>query len=343
MDRDTHLNGLAMLTEDVDPHHRTLPLGVGALHNVVVEVLLPSHLVDALEDKLEERLQVLGARTGDEDVRVAVENSEGDRQSEGGRLSTSTTGGEGDGLRKTLGGDGVGESENGLGLVERARLGDNLPDSLGVLQSLLERPQLGLAFCLAPLSLSGRAAYSDSSIGVERDDILARRDGQDVELIVDDEARRVVTEGQEETLVETSDGGGGGGGGTVARVNVLRKGGSACGRRKATGAATYHSHGVQSAKTLHALEETNDDSSSLDRFNSPGEQVGGDGLKVLKDEHVEGLSEDFVGVLVVAGGSTMSVIVLCESCQAALTYTAHRSRSQRARRDPSRRPRAGCA
>lgn len=127
-----------MLTEDVDPHDSSLPLGVGALDDIVIEVLLPSKLVESLEDELEQRFEVLGAGTGDEDVGVRMEHGEGDRQSKSGRLSSSTRGGEGDGLRETLGRDGVREGEDRLGLVERARLRDDLSDALGVLETLLE-------------------------------------------------------------------------------------------------------------------------------------------------------------------------------------------------------------
>lgn len=128
-----------MLTEDVDPHDGSLPLGVGTLDNVVIEVLLPSKLVEPLEDEFEERLEVLGAGTGDKDVGVRVEDRKGDGESQGGRLSSSTRSGEGDGLRETLGRDGVRKGEDRLGLVERARLGDDLSDALGVLETLLER------------------------------------------------------------------------------------------------------------------------------------------------------------------------------------------------------------
>lgn len=94
----THLDSLTMLTEDVDPDDGSLPLRVRTLNNIVVEVLLPSHLVESLEDEFEQRLQVLRAGTRHKDIAVRVKDGEGDGQSKSGGLSSSPCGGEGDGL-----------------------------------------------------------------------------------------------------------------------------------------------------------------------------------------------------------------------------------------------------
>jgi hypothetical protein len=217
----THLNRLPVLPEDVYPNHCTLPLRIRRLHNIVIQVLLPPELVEALEDELEQGLQVLGRRGSDEDVAVRVEDGEGDGETECGGLSSSTRGSEGDSLGERLGGDRVGEGEDRLGLVERPRLGNNISNSLGIGHTLLQRVQFRLAFLFPSLALAGGTGESDTHVRVERDNVFAGGDGEDVELVVDDEAGGVVAEGEEETLVEAGDGGGVGGGGAVAGVDVL--------------------------------------------------------------------------------------------------------------------------
>jgi hypothetical protein len=87
--------------------------------------------------------------------------------------------------------------------------------------------------------------------------------------------------------------------GRPARAVRQRSGSIAASRAQRV---THHGHAVQVPKTRHALQQADDDSSSLDRLDRPREQVGRDGLKVLQDEHVEGLTEDLVRVLVVPGG-----------------------------------------
>ena len=82
--RNTDLNRLTVLSEDVDTDDGVLPLGVRRLDNVVIKMLLPSELVESLEDEFEERFKILGAGTGDEDVGVRVEYGEGDGKSKRG-------------------------------------------------------------------------------------------------------------------------------------------------------------------------------------------------------------------------------------------------------------------
>jgi hypothetical protein len=217
------LNRLPVLPEDVDANDGALPLRVGRLDDIVVEVLLPSELVETLENELEEGLEVLRTRRGDEDVGVRVKDSEGDGETEGGGFTTSTGSGEGDGLGEGLGGDSVGEGEDRLRLVEGASLSDNISDALRVGHALLKRVQLRLAFLLATLALARGTGESNTHVRIKRNDVLSGGDGENVELVVDDKAGRVVAEGKEETLVEAGDGGGVGGGGAVAGVNVLRR------------------------------------------------------------------------------------------------------------------------
>jgi hypothetical protein len=218
------LNRLPVLPEDVDANDGALPLRVGRLDDIVVEVLLPSKLVETLENEFEEGLKVLRTGRGDEDVGVGVKDGEGDGETERGGFTTSTGGGEGDGLGEGFGGDGVGEGEDRLRLVKGASLSDNISNTLRVGHALLERVELRLTFLLATLALARRSGESDTHVRVEGNDVLAGGDGENVELVVDDEAGGVVAEGEEETLVETGDGGGIGSGGAVARVDVLRRG-----------------------------------------------------------------------------------------------------------------------
>lgn len=62
---------------------------------------------------------------------------------------------------------------------------------------------------------------------------------------------------------------------------------------------TYHSHGVQLLERGHALQQQDNDSTTLNGLNSPGEQVGRQGLEILKDTHAVGVSENLLCLLVV--------------------------------------------
>lgn len=65
------LNGLAVRLEHIDANDTVVELLVGRLHNLVVEMLFVLEPIEALENKVEQRLQVLGIGGSDEDVRVA--------------------------------------------------------------------------------------------------------------------------------------------------------------------------------------------------------------------------------------------------------------------------------
>jgi hypothetical protein len=218
---ETHLNRLPVLTEDVDSHDRALPLRVRRLDDIVIEMFLPSKLVEALEDELEQGLQVLGARTRDKDVGVRVQHGEGDRETERSRLASTTRGGERHSLRQRLGRDGVGKGQDRLGLVERPRLGEDVADALRVGYALLQGAQLSLTFLFSSLALAGRARHADAEIRVDRFDVLAGRDRQDVQLVVDDETGWVVAEREKEPLIKAGDGRGGRHGRAVPGVNIL--------------------------------------------------------------------------------------------------------------------------
>lgn len=110
-----------MTSEDVDSDDGLVEVRVGALNDVVVEMLLVSERVHALEDEFEEGLQVFGRGRRDENVGVAVRKGGSDGKSESGRLSSSSGSGEGDGGGKGLLGDGLDEGEDGFSLGRRAK------------------------------------------------------------------------------------------------------------------------------------------------------------------------------------------------------------------------------
>lgn len=64
--------------------------------------------------------------------------------------------------------------------------------------------------------------------------------------------------------------------------------------------ATHHGHGIELLQTAHRPQQQDDDTSSLNRLDRPGEQIGRQSLKVLENEHTKGLTEDLCRVLVVA-------------------------------------------
>jgi hypothetical protein len=67
------LDGLAVVAEDVDANDGLVELRVSGLNELVVDVLLVFERVEALEDKVEQGLEILGRGRGDEDVRVAFD------------------------------------------------------------------------------------------------------------------------------------------------------------------------------------------------------------------------------------------------------------------------------
>ena len=77
------LDGLSVVVEDVHPDHSLVELWVSALDQLVVQVLLVVEGVEALEDEIEEGVEVLRAGRGHEDVGVSEAHGGGDGQPEG--------------------------------------------------------------------------------------------------------------------------------------------------------------------------------------------------------------------------------------------------------------------
>ena len=113
----THLDRLPVLLEHIDPHHGLVELWIRALDQLVVQVLLVVHGVEALQHKLEQRVQVLGAGRSNEDVGVLEADSGGDGQTEGGRLTATSAGSQRDRGAEPLLADRLHELEQRLRLA----------------------------------------------------------------------------------------------------------------------------------------------------------------------------------------------------------------------------------
>ena len=90
------LDGLPVVVEDVYSYHSLVELRVGALNQLIVQVLLIVQSIEAFEDKVEEGVKVLRAGRGDEDVGVAEAHSGGDGETQGSGLASPSSCCEGD-------------------------------------------------------------------------------------------------------------------------------------------------------------------------------------------------------------------------------------------------------
>lgn len=87
----SYLDSLSVIAEDIDADDSLVEVRIRTLHNVIIEVLLEAEYVHPLEDEIEQCFQVLWTRTCDEDVRVPMSESCSDSQTQGGRLSATTS------------------------------------------------------------------------------------------------------------------------------------------------------------------------------------------------------------------------------------------------------------
>mmetsp|Transcript_39642 Transcript_39642/g.66126 ORF Transcript_39642/g.66126 Transcript_39642/m.66126 type:complete len:398 (-) Transcript_39642:383-1576(-) len=295
------LDGLTVLSvEHVHPHDRPVHRGLCRLDQFIVEVLLPLELVKALEDELEEGAEVLGGGRGDKDVAVAKGQSGCHRQSHGRTLASSSGSSEGDSGAEVLVRGGLDEGEDGLCLVEGLGQLDDGSDGLVFLQGLFQLLQLLLRGRLCAGGLVVVIVVMVDGVvlpfaGLVLEELATRGlgegagvggDGEDVELVVDDQRVGAGAEGEEEALVEATKG-------HSRRLRVEGVG------VRAEALMDVHGHGVELFQTGHGLEEEHHQSSSLHGLDGAGQEVGGDGLKVLEDEHAKGVSEDLVGLCVV--------------------------------------------
>ena len=108
-----------MVVEDVYSYHSLVELGVCALNQLIVQVLLIVQSIEAFEDKVEEGVKVLRAGRGDEDVGVAEAHGRGDGEAEGRRLAPASGRGQRHRGGQSLLRDGLHELEQRLGLVQR--------------------------------------------------------------------------------------------------------------------------------------------------------------------------------------------------------------------------------
>ena len=84
------LDGLSVVVEDVHSHHGLVELGVGALDQLVVKMLLVVQGIKTLEDKVKEGVEVLGAGRGDKDVGVAKADCSSNGKTQSSGLATSS-------------------------------------------------------------------------------------------------------------------------------------------------------------------------------------------------------------------------------------------------------------
>lgn len=104
-------------------------------------------------------------------------------------------------------------------------------------------------------------------------------DWEDVEFVIHHHAVFVLAEGEQEALVKSR---------LYLSVSV-----------SAVPLMHIHDYGVQLFQTGHSAHQEDHQSSALDCLDGPAEQVGCECLKVLKDEHLVGVAEYLVGLLVV--------------------------------------------
>ena len=195
-----HLHSLAVRPVNVDAHHRAAPLRVGRLGKVVVQVLLVPHRVQPLEHKLEQRAQILGRRAGHKNVGVPQPQRPSDRKAQRRRLSAAAARRERHGRAQRLFAGGVQKSHHSATLVQSAAQAQQAAHGLRVGQGLGQLPQpLRRRLCRprggATLTSSGAGRGERAHVG---------RDGQQVELVVHEDARGARREAEREALVEAA-------------------------------------------------------------------------------------------------------------------------------------------
>lgn len=201
-----------MIPKHIHPHNCLVKLGVRALRDIVIQVLFIPQCVHAFEHKVEQRLQVLRARARHENIRIPMRERRSDRQTQRRALAPAAGRGQGNRRRQRLLRNRIDEGQDRLRLVDGPGELDEVPGGLGVGELGLELLELRRG-----LVLGFPGGVRDGG------DVFAPRDGEDVQLVVEDEAVLAGTEGEDESLVEACDDGVVGGG-AVPGVDVLREG-----------------------------------------------------------------------------------------------------------------------
>mmetsp|Transcript_31326 Transcript_31326/g.99939 ORF Transcript_31326/g.99939 Transcript_31326/m.99939 type:complete len:481 (-) Transcript_31326:438-1880(-) len=264
------LHRLPVPAEHVDAHHSLAERGVGGLHEVVVEMLLVPQRVQALEDKLEERAQVLRGGRGHEDVGVPQGKGSRDGHPKCRRLPAPAPRRQRHGRAQGLLRRGVEECDHRLGLVEGPAELHQGAHRLGLAQGLGKLPQLRLLGALLAL-LPGRDG---------RDALDVAREGEDVQLVVHDHAVGVGRQRECEALVEP-------------RRHVLVGLG-------AEARVHVHGHLVEPLQRLHVAQQHHDHAAALHGLNGAREEIRGDGLKVLEHAHAVRVAQDLVCLAVIS-------------------------------------------
>lgn len=112
----TDLDGLPVATVNVYSDDGLVERRVGALNDIIVEMLLVAEGIESLEHELEERLQVLRVGGCDKDVGVIVRNRSTNRHTECSGFTTTTGSSEGHCGRQRLFRNGFHKRQQGFGL-----------------------------------------------------------------------------------------------------------------------------------------------------------------------------------------------------------------------------------
>ena len=116
------LDSLSVVMEDVHSHNSLVELGVSALDQLIVEVLLVVQGIKALEDKVKEGVEVFRAGRGDKDVGVAKADRSSNGETKSGGLATSSSSSKGDGGLQRLLGDCFNKLQQTFGLVQGPKI-----------------------------------------------------------------------------------------------------------------------------------------------------------------------------------------------------------------------------
>ena len=150
---EAHLYSLSMVAENVHPNNRLVKLWIGALRDVIIQMLLVPQSIHALEYEFKKSFQVLRARARNKNIRVTVGECSSDGESQSSRFPPSSRSSQSNGRRQRLLGDSIDKGEDSLGLIKSLGKLDELPDGFCVNEGLFQIDELRLLFRLSGLVL----------------------------------------------------------------------------------------------------------------------------------------------------------------------------------------------
>jgi hypothetical protein len=143
---EAHLNSLSMVTENVHPNNRLVKFRIGALRDVIIQMLLVPQSIHALEYEFKKSFQVLRAGARNENIRVTMGEGSGNSESQSSGFPSPSRSSQSNGRRKRLLGDSVYKGEDSLGLVESLGKLDELPDRFCIKEGFFQIDELRLLF-----------------------------------------------------------------------------------------------------------------------------------------------------------------------------------------------------